>query len=89
MRLFSFIIILTTEFIFSSVIGTTKWTIMNYGHADHNLSEEYVIDMLEMQKVGSSEDFKIINQVDLNINDRRAKKLWKKISKILNLVAIF
>ena len=78
MRLFSFIIILTTEFIFSSVIGNTKWTIMNYGHADHNLSEEYIIDMLEMQKVGSSDDFKIINQVDLNINDRRAKKLWKK-----------
>jgi hypothetical protein len=40
------------------------WTILVYGHADHNLSYSLMRDMLEMEKVGSGEGFNIVVQAD-------------------------
>ena len=59
-----------------SNIGTVKvntlslsddsWTILIYGHGDHNLSLALINDMLEMEKAGSSENFNIVVQADFN-----------------------
>jgi hypothetical protein len=47
-----------------------KWTILIYGHGDHNLSPSLVEDFLEMQRAGSSADFRIVLQTDFQRNDR-------------------
>ncbi len=41
-----------------------SWTILVYLHADHNLDGSSVVDMQEMQKVGSSNTFNIVVQWD-------------------------
>jgi hypothetical protein len=41
-----------------------SWTILVYLHADHNLDPSSVIDIEEMQKVGSSNTFNIVVQWD-------------------------
>jgi hypothetical protein len=41
-----------------------SWTILIYLHADHNLDPSSVVDMQEMQKVGSSSAFNIVVQWD-------------------------
>lgn len=46
-----------------------KWTILIYGHGDHNLSPALVTDFLEMQRAGSSADFRIVLQTDFQRND--------------------
>ena len=46
------------------------WTILIYGHADHNLSYSLVRDMLEMEQCGSAEGFNIVLQTDFNASDR-------------------
>lgn len=46
------------------------WTILIYGHADHNLSYSLVRDMLEMEQCGSGEGFNIVLQTDFNASDR-------------------
>lgn len=47
------------------------WTILVYGHADHNLSTSLVRDMLEMEQCGSAEGFNIVLQADFNASDRQ------------------
>jgi hypothetical protein len=46
------------------------WTILIYGHGDHNLSYSLVRDMLEMEQCGSGEGFNIVLQADFNASDR-------------------
>ena len=58
-----------------------KWTVLIYGHADHNLTTAMRDDLLEMEQAGSSEDFNIVVQVDINTKDR-GTKLWKFKNKI-------
>jgi hypothetical protein len=41
-----------------------SWTILVYLHADHNLDPSSVVDMLEMQKIGSSNTFNVVVQWD-------------------------
>ncbi len=41
-----------------------SWTILVYLHADHNLDPSSVVDMQEMQKIGSSNTFNIVVQWD-------------------------
>ncbi len=41
-----------------------SWTVLVYLHADHNLDSSSVVDMLEMQKVGSSNTFNVVVQWD-------------------------
>lgn len=43
-----------------------SWTIIVYGHADHNLSQSLVADMLEMEKVGSGSGLNIVVQADFD-----------------------
>ena len=43
-----------------------SWTILIYGHGDHNLSLALINDMIEMEKAGSSENFNIVVQADFN-----------------------
>jgi hypothetical protein len=43
-----------------------SWTIFVYGNGDSNLSNGWLNDRAEMQKVGSSDKFKIIIQTDLD-----------------------
>ena len=43
-----------------------SWTILIYGHGDHNLSLALIRDMMEMEKAGSSENFNIVVQADFN-----------------------
>jgi len=47
-----YLIALTLFWLVNITIHASTWTIMNYGHADHNLSLKYITDLLEMQKVG-------------------------------------
>lgn len=47
------------------------WTILVYGHGDHNLTQSLFIDMLEMEAVGSGKGFNIVVQADFN------PKAWK------------
>jgi len=58
-----------------------SWTVLVYGHADHNLTSAMRDDLLEMEQAGSSEDFNIVVQVDINTKDR-GTKLWKFKNKI-------
>ena len=48
-----------------------EWTILVYGHGDHNLTQSLFWDMLEMEAVGSGDDFNIVVQSDFN------PKAWK------------
>lgn len=43
-----------------------RWTIMIYGHGDHNLSQSLVVDMQEMEAAGSGQDFNIVVQADFD-----------------------
>ena len=58
-----------------------SWTIMVYGHADHNLTSALMEDLLEMEQAGSGDGFNIVAQVDINTKDRRTK-LWKLKQKV-------
>ncbi|MDP7009938.1 MAG: clostripain-related cysteine peptidase [Verrucomicrobiota bacterium] len=58
-----------------------SWTVLVYGHADHNLTSAMRDDLLEMEQAGSSEDFNIVVQVDINTKNR-GTKLWKIKNKI-------
>lgn len=42
------------------------WTILFYGHGDHNLSSSLADDLLKFEKVGSSASFRILGQLDFN-----------------------
>jgi hypothetical protein len=44
-----------------------SWTVLVYLHADHNLDPSSVVDMLEMQKIGSSNTFNIVVQWDRSV----------------------
>ena len=46
------------------------WTILVYGHGDHNLSTSLLIDMLEMEQAGSADGFNIVLQADFNASDK-------------------
>ncbi len=46
------------------------WTILVYGHGDHNLSISLLRDMLEMEQLGSGDGFNIVVQADFNAGDR-------------------
>jgi hypothetical protein len=48
-----------------------RWTIMIYGHADHNLSGSLVVDMQEMEAAGSGPDFNIVLQADFDATSER------------------
>ena len=41
-----------------------SWTVLVYLHADHNLDPSSVVDMQEMQKIGSSNTFNVVVQWD-------------------------
>ncbi len=43
-----------------------RWTIMIYGHADHNLTGSLIADMQEMEASGSGPDFNIVVQADFD-----------------------
>lgn len=58
------------------ISAPAKWTILVYGHADHSLTSAMRSDLLEMEEAGSSENFKIAVQLDINSADRRTK-FWK------------
>jgi hypothetical protein len=58
------------------IAAPAKWTILIYGHADHSLTSAMRSDLLEMEEAGSSENFKIAVQLDINSADRRTK-FWK------------
>ena len=65
-----------------------NWAVLIYGHAGHNLTSAMRDDLLEMEQAGSSEDFNIVVQVDINTKDR-GTKLWKikyKIDPIQDLI---
>ncbi len=42
------------------------WTILIYGNGDNNLTSNLLLDMLEMEHVGSDENFNIILQADFD-----------------------
>lgn len=50
----------------------TNWTIIVYGHADHNLSQSLITDMKEMEKVGSGPGFNIVVQADFDASAENA-----------------
>jgi hypothetical protein len=50
--------------------GGNTWTIMIYGHGDHNLSSSLITDMLEMEGAGSGPGFNIVLQADFNASDK-------------------
>jgi hypothetical protein len=50
--------------------GGNTWTIMVYGHGDHNLSSSLLTDMLEMEQSGSGPGFNIVLQADFNASDK-------------------
>ena len=43
-----------------------SWTIMIYGHGDHNLAPSLVGDMLSMEEAGSGPDFNVLLQTDFD-----------------------
>jgi hypothetical protein len=43
-----------------------NWTVLIYGHADHNLSPSLITDMLEMERVGSGGGLNIVVQADFD-----------------------
>ena len=43
-----------------------NWTIIVYGHADHNLSQSLITDIKEMEKVGSGSGLNIVVQADFD-----------------------
>lgn len=49
-----------------NVSSDNSWTIMVYGHADHNLTPNMIKDLQEMIEVSTSDKFKIVLQLDLN-----------------------
>ncbi len=54
-----------------SVLGAeapADWTILVYGHADHNLTPSLIIDMEEMEAAGSAPGFNIVVQADFDAN---------------------
>jgi len=60
------------------------WTILIYGHGDHNLSISLVDDMIKMEKVGSSDTFRIVCQADFDASqkdDNAAYGLPEELSK--------
>ena len=48
-----------------------RWTIMIYGHGDHNLSGSLVADMQEMEAAGSGPDLNIVLQADFDATSER------------------
>jgi hypothetical protein len=44
------------------------WTILIYGHGDHNLAPSLLGDMTEMEAVGSSQNFNIVVEADYDAN---------------------
>jgi hypothetical protein len=53
-----------------------NWTILVYGHADHNLGVNLVGDLLEMESVGSGDGLNIVVQTDFN------PKAWVRGNKV-------
>ena len=49
--------------------GEHTWTILVYGHGDHNLSGSLAQDMLEMERVGSAAGFNIVVQADFDASN--------------------
>lgn len=45
---------------------TPTWTILLYGHGDHNLSGSLANDLRKIEEVGSSDTFRIVGQVDFD-----------------------
>ena len=46
-----------------------KWTFLHYGAADNNLAHYIMLDVDEMEKVGSDENTHIISQLDQNVGN--------------------
>lgn len=66
--------------------SSQSWTIMVYGHADHNLSQSLIYDMREMEQVGSSAGFNIVVQADFDAstaNNGLPKALASGVSRFL------
>ena len=55
-----------------------NWTILVYGHADHNLGGNLIGDLIEMEKVGSGDGLNIVVQTDFN------PKAWVRGNKYTN-----
>ena len=64
MKLTRWLVVLLVLIGSTSSFAAQTWTILVYGHADHNLSYSLMRDMLEMEQVGSSEGFNIVVQAD-------------------------
>ena len=54
------------------------WTVLVYGHADHNLGGNLIGDLIEMEKVGSGDGLNIVVQTDFN------PKAWVRGNKYTN-----
>ena len=65
---------------FTAISHVESWTVLIYGHADHNLTSAILDDLLEMEQVGSSEDFNIVIQLDLNT--KKILRHWKQRNNI-------
>lgn len=70
----------------SSSGGDNSWTILVYGHGDHNLSSSLIMDMNEMEQAGSGKDFNIVVQADFNAsepNEGLPKELASGVTRFL------
>ena len=52
------------------VKGKAKWTILNYIHADHNLTRSALADIAEIEKAEFTADINVVAQLDINSNER-------------------
>ena len=52
------------------VKGKAKWTILNYIHADHNLTRSAFADIAEIEKSEFNADINVVAQLDINSNER-------------------
>ncbi len=72
-----FLALLFTLFFCGNVVCTfaegprPTWTIIFYGHGDHNLTDSLVMDVEKIESVGSSETFRIVGQLDFNASSKK------------------
>ena len=65
----------------AALAAPAKWTVLIYGHADHSLTSAMRDDLLEMEQAGTSDQFNIVVQVDIN-SKHRSTRLWPIKNKI-------
>ena len=76
-----YIILFILLLVKNDIHATKSWTVLVYGHADHNLTSAMMEDLLEMEQAGGGSKFNIVTQVDIN-TQHRGTKLWKFKNKV-------